>query len=149
MQEFIIEHYLWVKAVHYMAFISWMAALFYLPRLFVYHSENKDNEGFVKVVKIQEALLFKAIGNPAMILTLLTGLAMLMAQADFLMKQPHIHAKLTLALLLLIVHFANWYYLKQLQNDRCKKSGKFFRIYNEIPTLLMIGIIIVMIARPF
>ncbi|TKX28544.1 protoporphyrinogen oxidase HemJ [Campylobacter sp. MIT 12-5580] len=148
MLEFISQHYLWVKALHYAGFISWMAALFYLPRLFVYHSEHKDNTGFVSVVKVQERKLFKGIAMPAMIVTLLTAFLMLAAN-PILMKQPHIHAKLTLALLLLVYHFDNWRFLRQLQNDRCQRSGRFFRAYNEIPTLFMLAILVVMIVRVF
>ena len=132
---------MWFKALHYMAFVSWMAALFYLPRLFVYHSEHKDNVNFVRVVKIQERKLFRGIQTPAMIVTVLTGLAMLVAHKDALMVQGYIHAKLTFALLLLVYHFDNWRYLRQLANDTCCRSGKFFRAYNEIPTLLFIGIV--------
>lgn len=148
MFEFILEHYNWFKAVHYMGFISWMAGLFYLPRLFVYHSENKGNSAFISVVKIQEKKLFFAIQTPAMFITLITGIAMLVSNAD-LMKMGHIHAKLLFVLLLLLYHFDNFRYLKQLESDTCKRSGKFFRAYNEIPTLLMIAIVVVMIAIPF
>ncbi|HGF9844956.1 TPA: protoporphyrinogen oxidase HemJ [Campylobacter lari] len=135
--------------VHYLAFVSWMAGMFYLPRLFVYHTEHKDNKGFVEVVKIQERKLYFYIQTPAMIATAITGSLMMMANKDVLMVGGYMHAKLTCALLLIIYHLQNYYYYRQLQNDTCQKSGKFFRAYNEIPTILFIIIAIMMVVRPF
>ncbi|TQR32474.1 protoporphyrinogen oxidase HemJ [Campylobacter sp. MIT 99-7217] len=139
--NFLLEHYVWIKAFHYLGFVSFMAGLFYLPRLFVYHAENIQNEGFVSVVKIQERKLFWGINTTAMLATLLSGLLMI-ALNPLLMKMPHMHAKLSFALLLLVYYFDNFRYLKQFANDTCKKSGKFFRAYNEVPTLLFIGIVV-------
>lgn len=139
--EFLNEYYGYIKALHYMAFVAWMAALFYLPRLFVYHTENKDNADFVKVVKVQERRLFKGIQVPAMLGSVITGSVMLITHWDVLISHSYFHAKLTFALLLLIYHFDTARYLKQLKNDCCKRSGVFFRAYNEVPTLLFIGIV--------
>ncbi len=149
MLDFLTNWYLWIKMVHYLAFVSWMAGLFYLPRLFVYHTEHKDNKGFVEVVKIQERKLYFYIQTPAMIVTLISGSLMLHANKALMVGSGFMHAKLTCALLLIIYHLQNYYYLKQLQNDTCKKSGKFFRAYNEIPTILFIIIAIMMVVRPF
>ncbi|MCV3346089.1 protoporphyrinogen oxidase HemJ [Campylobacter lari] len=149
MLDFLTDWYLWIKMVHYLAFVSWMAGLFYLPRLFVYHTEHKDNKGFVEVVKIQERKLYFYIQTPAMIVTLISGSLMLHANKALMIGSGFMHAKLTCALLLIIYHLQNYYYLKQLQNDTCKKSGKFFRAYNEIPTILFIIIAIMMVVRPF
>ncbi|EAK9944842.1 TPA: protoporphyrinogen oxidase HemJ [Campylobacter lari subsp. concheus] len=149
MLDFLTDWYLWIKMVHYLAFVSWMAGLFYLPRLFVYHTEHKDNKGFVEVVKIQERKLYFYIQTPAMIVTLISGSLMLHANKALMAGSGFMHAKLTCALLLIIYHLQNYYYLKQLQNDTCKKSGKFFRAYNEIPTILFIIIAIMMVVRPF
>lgn len=140
--EFLNENYTYIKALHFMAFVSWMAALFYLPRLFVYHSENKDNADFVKVVKVQERKLFRGIQVPAMLGSVITGIAMLVAHWEALISQPYMHAKLTFVFLLLVYHFSTAYYLKQLKNDCCKRSGTFFRVYNEAPTLLFICIVL-------
>ncbi|EOA2863856.1 CopD family protein, partial [Campylobacter upsaliensis] len=71
MTEWINEYYAWIKFVHYLSFVSWMAGLFYLPRLFVYHAENRNNEGFVSVVKVQERKLFWTISTPAMIVAII------------------------------------------------------------------------------
>ena len=139
--DFLINYYVWIKALHFLGFISWMAALFYLPRLFVYHAENMQNKGFVDVVKVQERKLFFAISTPAMFVTIITGSLMLFLNPT-LLQTPHIHAKLTFALLMLLFYLDNFRYLKQLQKDTCKKSGKFFRAYNEIPTLLLLAILI-------
>ncbi|EPV8106854.1 protoporphyrinogen oxidase HemJ [Campylobacter lari] len=149
MLDFLNEWYLWIKMVHYLAFVSWMAGLFYLPRLFVYHAEHKDNKGFVEVVKIQERKLYFYIQTPAMIVTLISGSLMLHTNKILMVGAGFMHAKLTCALLLIIYHLQNYYYLRQLQNDTCQKSGKFFRVYNEIPTILFIIIAIMMVVRPF
>ena len=139
--EFLNEHYQIVKALHFMAFVSWMAALFYIPRLFVYHRENADNADFVRVVKVQERRLYKGIQVPAMVGSVLTGCAMLAAHWDALIPHAYMHAKLTFAGLLLVYHFSTAHYLRQLRDDKCVRSGVFFRAYNEVPTLLFIGIV--------
>ncbi|ASQ31102.1 hypothetical membrane protein (UPF0093 domain) [Campylobacter avium LMG 24591] len=147
--QILLENYIWLKWLHYLAFISWMAGLFYLPRLFVYHSENLENKGFVEVVKVQERKLFYYIQNPAMIVTVLTGLLMLLANSALLSTGGYMHAKLSFAFLLLVFHFSTLSFVKAFQNDTCKRGSKFFRIYNEIPTLLLIAIITMMILKPF
>lgn len=150
MTEWINEYYAWIKFVHYLGFVSWMAGLFYLPRLFVYHAENKDNEGFVRVVKLQEGRLFWTISTPAMIVAIISGSLMLHAHKEVLMVGAgFMHAKLTCALLLIFYHFHSLYCLKTLAGGSCKKSGRYFRIYNEIPTLLFIIIALMMVVRPF
>lgn len=136
-----MEFYIYVKIFHFWAFISWMAMLFYLPRLFVYHVENIQNSGFVEVVKIQEEKLYKFIGYPALISVLISGVLMIILNPS-LLSFGWFHAKLTCALLLVIYHFSLGYYLRLLKEDKCKKSGRFFRAYNEVPTILMTLIII-------
>lgn len=131
-----------------MAFTSWMAMLFYLPRLFVYHTENADNKNFVSVIKIQESKLYWFIGLPALIGVLITGVA-LIAYDVSIFKGGWLHAKIMFVLFLIIFHFLCGFYLKQLSEDRCMKSGKFFRIFNEIPTILMFIIVVFVILKPF
>jgi len=143
-----MEYYIYIKIFHYWAFISWMAMLFYLPRLFVYHAENIQNRGFVDVVKIQEMKLYKYIGNPAMLSAIASGLAM-MAINPAVFHGGWMHAKITFVLLLIGYHVSLNRYMIAFREDRCTKSGKFFRYYNEIPTLLMIGIVIFVVAKPF
>ena len=119
-----------------------------MPRLFVYHSEHKDNQGFVEVVKIQEKKLYLYIQTPAMLMSVITGILMLILNKN-LLSFGFMHVKLSLVILLLFYHFHNYFCLKELARDTCKKSGKYFRIYNEIPTLIFIGIAIMMVIKPF
>jgi len=144
-----MDYYLWIKAFHVMSVLSWMAMLFYLPRLFVYHAEHKDNAGFVEVAKIQEHKLFYYIGHPAMIATVASGLAMIYLNPSMFHSGGWLHAKLTFAVLMVAYHYDCKRHLKLLNEDKSTKSGKFFRAYNEIPTILMIGIVIFVIVKPF
>lgn len=141
--------YLWVKVFHIVFFVSWMAVLFYLPRLFVYHAENKTNDGFVKVVKVMEKKLFYFIGVPAFVITFITGLSMIFMNPDLLKSGGWLHAKITLVILLAVFYFHNEYIRRKFEKDECNKSGKFFRLYNEIPTVLLILIVILVILKPF
>lgn len=139
--------YEWLLWFHVISFISWFAVLFYLPRLFVYHVENIENEGFVKVAKIQEMKLFKYIGVPSMWATLLSGAGLIYLGGW--MSAPWLHVKLLFVAFLLIDFYSMNVYRKQLLEDRCNKSGKFFRMYNEIPTLLMLFIVGMVVLKPF
>ncbi len=142
-----LETYLWIKWLHYAAFISWMAMLFYQPRLFVYHAEHIQNNGFTDVVKIQESKLYNGIGWIAMGVTLLSGLTILIFAKPELMKAGYFHIKLLCVVVLIAYHFSLGCYLKQFKENRCKKSGKFFRMYNEVPTIIMFIIIYAMIVK--
>jgi len=139
--------YEWILWFHVISFISWFAVLFYLPRLFVYHAENIENAGFVEVVKIQEFKLFKYIGVPSMWTTILSGayLSYLYGFAG----NGWLHAKITFVILLVIYFFSMEKYRKEFAEDRCLKSGKFFRVYNEGPTLLMLVIVAMVVLKPF
>ena len=143
-----MEYYTWILAFHVMSFISWMAMLFYLPRLYVYHTEFKDNYDFVEVVKIQEEKLYNFIGIPAFWATLLSGIAMIAINPALFKSGLWLHIKLTAALLLILYHFSLGYFRKKLLKDECTKSGKFFRVYNEVPTILMIIIVIMVVVKP-
>lgn len=127
--------YLCIKALHIVAFSSWMAVLFYLPRLFVYHTENKDKADFVSVVKIQEDKLYYFIGTPAIVATILTGIAMIALNVDLFKSGGWFHLKLLFAFALIVYHWDCGRHLKNLKNDIYAKSGKFYRIYNEFPTI--------------
>ena len=132
-----MEYYLYIKALHIVAFVAWMAVLFYLPRLFVYHTENKDSSDFVSVVKIQESKLYYFIGTPAILITILTGLLMIFLNIDLFKTGGWLHLKLLFAFLLIVYHLDCGRHLRNLHNNIYKKSGKFFRIYNEIPTIAL------------
>ena len=144
-----MAYYNWILAFHVMSMISWMAMLFYLPRLYVYHAEHASNAGFTEVVAIQEDKLYRFIGVPAMWATVLSGIAMIALNPGLFQSGGWLHAKLTAALLLIVYHFTLGRYKKQLQAGTCTKSGKFFRMYNEIPTILMIFIVIMVVVKPF
>lgn len=141
--------YSWILAFHLISLISWFAALFYLPRLFVYHAENRDNEGFIAVVKIMEYKLFKYIGVPAFWATILSGTAMLVLNPAIFSTGGWLHAKITLVVVLTVYFFHLGRLRAALENDTCTKSGKFFRAYNEVPTLILIVVVILVIIKPF
>ena len=143
-----MQYYSWILAFHVMSVISWMAMLFYLPRLFVYHAEHADNKGFVEVVKIQERKLYYFIGVPAFWASLISGLAMLALNPALFTSGLWLHIKLTAALLMILYHLSLRFFLKKFATDSCTKSGKFFRAYNEIPTILMIIIVIMVVVKP-
>ena len=139
--------YNWILWFHVISFISWFAVLFYLPRLYVYHVENIDNKGFIEVVKIQEMKLYKYIGVPSMWATIISG-SVLIYLGEWISK-PWLHIKLLL-LVILIGYFHSLGTLRiKLLEDRCTKSGKFFRMYNEVPTILMLLIVGMVIFKPF
>ena len=144
-----MEYYNWILVFHIMSILSWMAMLFYLPRLFVYHTENKDKKEFVEVVKIQELKLFKYIGVPAMWATIISGLLMVTLNDSIFTSGAWMHAKLTFVAILIAYHFSLGHFRKQLENEVCEKSGKFFRVWNEIPTLISLAIVIFVIIKPF
>lgn len=132
---------------HIISFISWFAVLFYLPRLFVYHAENIDNPGFIEVVKVQEMKLYKYIGVPSMWTTILSG-SYLIYEIGFA-GNYWLHAKLLFLVLLIAFFFSMNKYRIEFLEDRCTKSGKFFRMYNEIPTILMLLIVAMVVFKPF
>ncbi|MBT5934114.1 protoporphyrinogen oxidase HemJ [Sulfurimonas sp.] len=132
---------------HVISFISWFAVLFYLPRLFVYHAENIENKGFVEVVKVQEMKLYKYIGVPSMWASVVSGLGL--AYMYGFAGNGWIHAKITFVFLLMVYFFSMNKYRKEFLEDRCIKSGKFFRMYNEVPTILMIIIVAMVVFKPF
>ncbi|MBX7490011.1 protoporphyrinogen oxidase HemJ [Helicobacter turcicus] len=139
----------YVKIFHIISFVSWMAMLFYLPRLFVYHAEHIENSGFVEVVKIQEEKLYKFIGYPALIATFVSGIWLLVLEPSFLTSGGWLHAKILLVVLLVAYHYSLYRYMVAFRENRCFKSGKFFRAYNEVPTIVLIIITILVILKPF
>ena len=144
-----MAYYSWILTFHIMSFMSWMAMLFYLPRLFVYHVEHAHKKEFVEVVKIQEYKIYKYIGLPALWATVLSGLAMLWINPILFETGHWIHAKLLVAAILIAYSFSLEYFRVGLENLTCKKSGKFFRAYNEVPTLLSILIVTYVVVKSF
>jgi len=139
--------YEWIKALHVIAVISWMAGMLYLPRLFVYHCDAEVGSKQSETFKVMERRLLKGIINPAMGLTWLLGLYMVWAGHSYM--AGWFHAKLLLVLVMSGVHgfFSRW--VRDFANDRNTRSQKFYRIINEVPTILMIGIVILVIVKPF
>jgi protoporphyrinogen IX oxidase len=140
--------YEWIKALHVIAVIAWMAGMLYLPRLFVYHCEAEAGSRQSETFKVMERRLLKAIINPAMVVTWLAGLYLVWA-GHWLVQSWWIYAKLVLVLILSGVHglFARW--VKDFAADRNRRSQKFYRVINEVPTILMIGIVILVVVKPF
>lgn len=149
MHDFIATHYLWFKALHLMAVISWMAGIFYLPRLYVYHAEAEKGSELSETLKIMERKLLKVIMNPAMIATWVLGLLMLHANSEIMTGQGWMHAKLTLVLCMSGFHGYLAYTRKVFLRDENKKTHKFYRKINEIPTILMIVIVALAVVKPF
>ena len=142
-----ITAYPWIKALHVIAVISWMAGMLYLPRLFVYHCDAEVGSKQSETFKVMEWRLLKAIINPAMIITWLAGLYL--AWSGHWYTSGWFHGKLALVLILSGVHgfFSRW--VKDFAADRNTRSQKFYRIINEVPTALMILIVIMVIVKPF
>ncbi|NVK72828.1 MAG: protoporphyrinogen oxidase HemJ [Oceanospirillaceae bacterium] len=139
--------YEWVKALHVMSVIAWMAGMFYLPRLFVYHADAEIGSDKSETFKIMERRLLKAIINPSMIATWIFGLWVAYEIDAF--RDGWFHAKLTLVILMSAVHGYLSGCVKRFAKDENKKSAKFYRILNEVPTVLMIVIVILVIGKPF
>lgn len=140
--------FLWLKALHLIAVVCWFAGLFYLPRLFVYHAQAEDAAGRERF-KVMERKLYRGIMWPSLIATVLLGGWMLADNWAFYRSQGWMHAKLTLALLLVAYHLACGHYLKVLRDDRNQKSHVFFRVFNELPVLALVAIVVFVIVRPF
>jgi putative membrane protein len=139
--------YLWAKAVHVIAVIAWMAGMLYLPRLFVYHCEAEPGSKQSETFKVMERRLLRAIINPAMTVTWVVGL-WLMWEGDFL-ASGWMHAKLLLVVAMSAMHGFLSRWVRAFAADRNLHSQKFYRFINEVPTILMIGIVILVIVKPF
>jgi putative membrane protein len=139
--------YLWIKALHVVSVISWLAALLYLPRLLVYHCAAEPGSVQSETFKVMERRLLRAIASPAMALSWLTGLWL--AYDAGLFRQGWLHGKLVLVLLLSAVHGVNARWVKDFAADRNARTARFYRLANEVPTVLMIGIVILVIVKPF
>jgi putative membrane protein len=139
----------YIKAFHIIAIIAWMAGLLYLPRLFVYHAQSKVGSEQSETFKVMERRLLRYITTPAMLASWALGLALAFSGVIDWSKDGWFHAKLFLVLLLSAYHgmLAKW--MKDFALDRNTRSARFYRIANEVPTLLMIAIVILVVVRPF
>lgn len=139
--------YEWAKALHVIAVISWMAGMLYLPRLFVYHCDAEIGSKQSETFKVMERRLLKAIINPAMIVAWILGLYL--AWAGHWFSSGWFHVKLTLVLIMSGVHGFLSARVRDFAQDKNTRSAKFYRIINEVPTVLMILIVILVIVKPF
>jgi len=140
--------YLWLKAFHLIAVISWMAGLLYLPRLMVYHCRAAAGSEQSETFKVMERRLLKAIMTPAMIAAWVLGLWLAFGHVGF-SGNGWLHAKLALVIAMSAAHGAMAGWVKDFAADRNARSERFFRIANEVPAVLMVGIVILAIVKPF
>ena len=143
-----MELRLWLKALHLIFMVAWFAGLFYAFRLFVYHAENRDEPAATAVLKLMARRLYRAIMTPAMIATLLFGVAMLVATPDFL-RQPWLHAKLLLVLGLVGYHLFVGRVRRRFERDDVFLTPRQCRLLNEVPTLFLIATVLLAVLRPF
>ena len=139
--------YLLFKSLHLIAVISWMAGLLYLPRIFVYHYEAED-ESQKKVFKIMERKLYNYIMMPAMLLSWFFGVLLIHSLGFSVFSELWMQIKIIAVVILTYYHFTLGKYLNDFANDNNQKTHKFFRIYNEIPTIILIVVIFVVIFKP-
>ena len=140
--------YLAFKALHLIAVISWMAGLLYLPRIFVYHSENKNEEKVCEVFKTMEFKLYNYIMMPAMILSWLFGLVLITVIGFEQLASTWLKLKFFLVIILTAYHFFLGNCLNKFKIDENNYSSRFFRIFNEVPTILLILIVFIVILKP-
>lgn len=142
--------YLFLKAIHIIAIISWMAGLLYMPRLFIYHVQSKKGSDQSETFKIMERKLMRIIMNPAMIVSWILGLWLAFGVPVVDMKTDiWFHVKLLLVIALTVTHMMMAGYRKKFETDSNEKTEKFFRVFNEVPTVLMIVIVLLVVMKPF
>ena len=142
-----VAAYDWLTALHVIAMVAWMAGLFYLPRLFVYHAGSKPGSEQSETFKVMERRLLGVIMNPAMVATWLFGLSL--ATIGHLWTTPWLIAKFALVVLLTLVHFWLAARAREFAVDANRRPARTYRIVNELPTLLLIAIVILVVVKPF
>ena len=143
-----MNSYLLFKSLHLIAVISWMAGLLYLPRIFVYHVENKEKKDATEIFEVMEKRLFFYIMRPAMIFTWIFGLILIYLNGIEIFFQLWVQLKFILIILLSIFHEYLGRCLYSLKNNTNTRSSKYFRIINEIPTILLILVVFIVIFKP-
>lgn len=136
-----------IKSFHLIAMVAWFAGLFYLPRLFVYHAQSQDKISLARFIQM-ERRLYLGIMWPAALMTTVLGLWLLRTNWGYYLGAGWMHAKLSLVLLLWIYHGCCGYFLRAFARDANRRPPGFYRIFNEIPTLLLMGIVLLVVVRP-
>ena len=139
---------LWIKAFHIISVVTWFSALFYLPRLFVYHVASEDQISRERF-KTMERKLYRGIATPSMIATLIFGAWLSHLHWNYYSQTGWYWCKLALVAVLITYHHVCLIYLKQLRDDRCTRSHVFFRWFNEFPVILLVTIVILVVVKPF
>ena len=147
--EWLSALYPWTKALHIISVIAWMAGLLYLPRLFVYHCEAPAGSERSEVFKLMERRLLRGIMNPAMGAAYVFGILLLLTPGVVDWSEGWIYLKLLLVFVLTGYHHALADWRKGFAEDRNRRPARFYRLANEVPTVLMIGIVILVVVRPF
>ncbi|HWA91274.1 MAG TPA: protoporphyrinogen oxidase HemJ [Rhizomicrobium sp.] len=147
MTAFLSNNILWIKAFHVISVIAWMAGMFYLPRLFVYHTETVPGSAESERFKVMEGKLLRTIINPAMIATWVFGLTLAILTEAY--KEHWLQAKFVLAILMSGLHGYFVGRVRAFAQDRNDKPARFYRILNEVPPVLMVFIVILVIVQPF
>jgi len=149
MMGWLVDVYPWVKAFHLVSVIAWMAGLLYLPRLFVYHAGEKIGSPTAETFKIMERRLLRGIMNPAMIAVFVLGALLALTPGVVDWASGWIYAKLVLVAGLAALHHAMARWRKDFADDRNTRPARFYRMVNEVPTVLMVAIVILVIVKPF
>jgi len=147
--DWLAQFYPWTKALHIISVIAWMAGLLYLARLFVYHCEAPPGSAQSETFKIMERRLLRAIMNPAMIAAYIFGVSLLFTPGIVDWGAAWIYLKLVLVAALTIYHDVLGRWCKAFAEDRNTRSARYYRIANEVPAVLMVGIVILVVVRPF
>ena len=143
-----MNSYLLFKSLHLIAVISWMAGLLYLPRIFVYHVENINDQNSINIFRIMERKLYYFIMMPAMLLSWFFGLILISILGFDILSMTWVQVKLIFVILLTLYHFYLGYLLSKFRSDKNTKTSRFFRIINEVPTILLILIVFIVIFKP-
>ncbi|HEY9036075.1 MAG TPA: protoporphyrinogen oxidase HemJ [Pseudomonadales bacterium] len=139
---------LWLKAFHLIFVVCWFAALFYLPRLFVYHAMSDDAPSRERF-KVMERKLYRGIAWPSLVLVWGFGIAMVLHNPDYYLKAGWFHTKLLLVIVLTGYHLLCGHYLKALRDDRNTHGHVFYRWFNEVPVLILFGAVVLAVVKPY
>ena len=141
--------YPWLKALHIVSVIAWMAGLLYLPRLFVYHAEEKAGSPTAEIFKTMERRLLRGIMNPAMVAVFVLGVLLALTPGVVDWASSWVYVKLVLVAGLTALHHALGRWCREFAEDRNTRSARFYRMINEVPTVAMIAIVILVVVKPF